>query len=99
MPLKTSYPLVCYAVWSVIPDLSKWNQRTEGVLVVIVCASYNAASQVIMLLLGERLYPRTHYRVHQTNHEISITIVSVLSAELEARLRAGIAAIPGASIQ
>jgi hypothetical protein len=69
--------------------------------VVIVCASHVAAGYVIMLLLGEGLPPRTHYRVDQIDHDdgrIRITIVSQLSVEQAARLRAGIATIFGASI-
>jgi hypothetical protein len=69
---------------------------------VMVCGSQAAAGQVMMRLIGEGLYPHAHFRVEQTgpNHfPISITITSMLSATQTARLHAGIATIPGASIQ
>jgi hypothetical protein len=69
---------------------------------VITCASHVAAGQVIMLLLGEDLYPRRHFRVEQIGSNqfpIVITISNMLSADQAARLQAGIATIPGAGIQ
>jgi len=55
-----------------------------------------------MLLIREGFYPRTHFHVTQTgsgHFPVNITITTALSAEQEARLRAGIATILSASIQ
>ena len=79
------------------------NICAKGVIVVIICASRAADGQVIMLLVREGLYPRTHFRVDQTGHgvrlSITITISSILSAEQVERLCAGIETVPGARIQ
>ena len=67
---------------------------------VIICASHVAAGEVIMLFFGNALFPRTHFRIDQTDHgDIIITVLTQLAPAQAALLRAQIALIDGASVQ
>jgi hypothetical protein len=66
-------------------------------VVTIVCTSSAVAGQVVLLLLERSLFPRTHFRVDQTDRD-KITI-TVMHTQADAPLRAELAAIDGVSIQ
>ena len=67
---------------------------------VSICTSHVAAGKVIMLFFSNTLFPRTHFRIDQTDHgDIIITVLTPLSTAQAALLRAQIALIDGASIQ
>ena len=67
---------------------------------VIICASHVAAGKVIMLFFGNAIFPRTHFRIDQTDQgDIIITVLTPLSPAQAALLRAQIALIDGASIE
>jgi len=93
MPLKTNDPRICYA----LDQRISWSN--EEILVVIVCTSAAAAGQVVVLSLGRSLFPGTHFRIAQTDHdEITIIVMHTLSTEQVAQMRAEIAPILGARI-
>jgi len=94
MPLKISDPRTCYAC-----DKRR-NGLNEEMNVVIVCMSVAAAGDVVLLLLGRSFFPRTHFRIDQTDRdEITITVVNTLTTEQIAQIRADLAAIAGVIIQ
>jgi|tagenome__1003787_1003787.scaffolds.fasta_scaffold13764286_1 hypothetical protein len=69
---------------------------------VVICATRAAAGQVITLLLRYALFPRTHFRVDETDYRdtsITITIFKMPSAEQLGRLHLALAATPNSHIQ
>jgi len=76
-------------------------QRTGRQPMVVICATKEAAAEVIMLLLGPyALLPRTDYRIADPQSgDTPITITRTLSVERLAQLRAAIEKIPDTIIQ
>jgi hypothetical protein len=69
--------------------------------VIIVCMSAAAAGHVVLLLLRRSLFPRTHFRIEQTERDtITISVViSTLRATEATQLRTDLAAIADVCIQ
>jgi hypothetical protein len=68
--------------------------------VVIVCTSAASAGEVVMLLLGRSLAPRTHFRIDQPERDkIDVTVMNTPSPAQATQLRAELAAIAGVIIQ
>ena len=94
MPLKTSEPCACYALEKPRGSLN------QEIFVIIVCTNAAAAGEVVLLLLGRPLSPRTHFRIDQTERDtITITVMNTLSAAEVEQIRAELATIAGVSIQ
>jgi hypothetical protein len=68
--------------------------------VTIICTTEATAGHVVLLLLECSLFPRTHFRLDQTDrHGVTITVKHRPAAAQEAQIRAELAAMDGVSIR